>query len=112
MRLGLVCPGPGNPLMRLAYLAAVSLFFTACATTPVPVGLRPDATAAPARVAPIRAGSAEPASAPAALATATLLADDYSPQGPPRVQSGGWRPGEAALQGYFGASFESLKTKG
>jgi hypothetical protein len=117
--------------MRLAYLASGSLLLAACATTPaVPASLHRDSATTPARAAsdePADAPAIAPAAptsapaiapafaadfAPAMTRTPTLLEADYSPQGPPPPRPGGWRVGEAALQGYFGASFQALDTKG
>src|SRR5262245_28583781 len=97
--------------MRLLFLASAPLILAACATAPGASGA-PTATsdaALPARTA------ARDHALP--LTDTTPTADVVSPQGPPAPQGpppsrNGWRPGEAALQGYLGASWLELDTKG
>src|SRR5262245_17450251 len=105
----LPCLHGSSTSMRLTLLAFTPLILTACATAPaLPLGRAADADAASALAAAGDLGALAP------LPAAALLADG-APQGPPpppRSPSKGWRPGEAALQGYIGGSFQTLSTEG
>ena len=103
--------------MRLAALASVSLILAACATAPGLPRSQPYAGSSVSGDAPAPPASAvfrDPDSAPAPA----LQPDRDAPQGPPppvvppRPPQGTWRPGEVAMQGYFGASFLSVNTEG
>jgi hypothetical protein len=103
--------------MRLASSASLSLILAACAMAPDLPRSQPSGAATMPASAVFRDPDGGPALPPGAFAGASL---DDSPQGPPppiavappRQPSGHWRAGEAAMQGYFGASFLSLNTEG
>src|SRR5262245_43392781 len=107
--------------MRLAFLALGPVILTACATTSaLPPDFASDLASEPATAS----SRAAPADATAAVPTASrsfLHADaTLPPQGPPPgmvaaprpAPASSWRKGEAALQGYIGAAFETLDTEG
>ena len=112
--------------MRLAFLAFGPVILAACATAP---GLQTDRSSDLASdLTSVPATTSSPATTTAAAAVPTsrslLHADaDLPPQAPPQGPPPGvppprpappssWRKGEAALQGYFGASFQTLSTDG
>jgi len=110
--------------MRLPFLVFGPVILTACATTPaLPSGLTSDQVAADEATSSAPAAIGDAAAALRGPSRSILHADaELPPQGPPqgpppgmpppRPPSNSWRRGEAALQGYFGASFQTLSTDG